>query len=647
MRTRILSALLMASAASYPARAPAVSEIETNIQNRIATFVASAKGAEHDYELGVAFVSREGGASGAFGFHTAGGVVDPKIASGVFHVASVSKIALALAFADLAGQDRVNMDARVSDLIPGFHFDSREQPTLRQLLEHRTGAQEALPGRIVEPPYEPLRAILDRFPTPFPVTRPPGLAPIYSNFNFLVAMTALESIVQQPFDTYMDTRFFKPWGLRCTGFRLDEMQARAPASGIYVVDGVLAKGSRREIVPPRIGVYRSAAGMISCPADLSVILQKLVGIESGDPDAGLSAHVMQGLERDTGPTSTTRDLAIGFAPGITVRQYGSVLWSGHNGIADGFMATLQFNRDLGIGYALMINAHVTGESPSLARLGNLVADVLIESVPSTTLDGYRERKKSFAQSGEQEPRPREGFYRFSNARFRATGAFDAALDGIFVRHDPDGATWTSRSWRGGSRKYEPAGGATWREPGQLVASAQVNAAGQSSREIGESPDDRIFVAPNREFVRDRSFVLVYGWALAIALGFIAAMVQPFVYGLLFRRELSSGPARIVLVVSGLATLALLGTILCLANVQSLALASELSWATRGIFVGTAAWALLASITILVEASRFLSGECRTRSGWAAMLVATSTIPAVVWMWSSGLLGIQLWNAFHP
>ena len=64
---------------------------------------------------------------------------------------SMSKIATATAAMRLADERRLDLDAPVRELVPDYMARSGEQPLIRQLLDHTSGAANPLPVRWVLP----------------------------------------------------------------------------------------------------------------------------------------------------------------------------------------------------------------------------------------------------------------------------------------------------------------------------------------------------------------------------------------------------------------------------------------------------------------------------------------------------------------
>jgi CubicO group peptidase (beta-lactamase class C family) len=135
---------------------------------------------------------------------------------------SMSKIATATAAMQLSDDGRLDLDAPVRTLVPSFARSSGDQPTVRQLLAHTSGAANPLPVRWVLPAdgsatdvRAAARRIVDRHGRP---GRPPGGLARYSNIGYLVLAEAIERATGEPFDHHVRRSLLQPAGMVDTGY---------------------------------------------------------------------------------------------------------------------------------------------------------------------------------------------------------------------------------------------------------------------------------------------------------------------------------------------------------------------------------------------------------------------------------------------
>ena len=152
-------------------------------------------------------------------------------AATVFDLASVSKVVATTAAAMvLHGRNRLDLDTRLGDILPGFvvgseHGSGKVRVTLRMLLAHSSG----LPAYVkffetCATPEALLRAALQ-----LPLEAQPGSRTEYSDPGFMLLGKAIEVLAGEPLDAFCAREIFEPLGLTATGFRpADSIHAAIP-----------------------------------------------------------------------------------------------------------------------------------------------------------------------------------------------------------------------------------------------------------------------------------------------------------------------------------------------------------------------------------------------------------------------------------
>ena len=135
---------------------------------------------------------------------------------------SMSKIATATAAMRLADERRLDLDAPVRELVPDYVARSGEQPLIRQLLDHTSGAAHPLPVRWVLPADATdddvdafARRVLARHSRP---KRRAGGPARYSNLGYLVLAEAIARAAGEPFPDHVRRALLTPAGMTATGY---------------------------------------------------------------------------------------------------------------------------------------------------------------------------------------------------------------------------------------------------------------------------------------------------------------------------------------------------------------------------------------------------------------------------------------------
>ena len=170
-----------------------------------------------------------------------------------YRAGSVSKVFTAMAALQLAEQGRLNLDAPLADVLPGFRMRSRfagaGPVTPRQILRHRAG----LPGDWAQGMWsntpEPFSRLVSHLQDEY-LTAPPGALYAYSNVGFSLLGAAIEHITGEPYARWMQDQLLQPMGMQASAFEI------APPSGPFASVAFDAKGK----VEPEPGLRDMPAG---------------------------------------------------------------------------------------------------------------------------------------------------------------------------------------------------------------------------------------------------------------------------------------------------------------------------------------------------------------------------------------------------
>jgi CubicO group peptidase (beta-lactamase class C family) len=148
----------------------------------------------------------------------------------VFDIGSITKPLTMAAALALVDDGRLDLSARLGDLLPGVPADKRAI-TLRQLLAHRAGLAEyvvdAPGGDFVElSRREALSRILSQ-----PLRFEPGTDYGYSDAGYTVAAAVIEDAAGLPFEEFLRDRVLRRGGMSSTGFYGDRWRPARVAIG--------------------------------------------------------------------------------------------------------------------------------------------------------------------------------------------------------------------------------------------------------------------------------------------------------------------------------------------------------------------------------------------------------------------------------
>jgi uncharacterized protein YbbC (DUF1343 family)/CubicO group peptidase (beta-lactamase class C family) len=190
----------------------------------------------------------------------------------IFDVASLTKVvATTPAVMLLVERGLVALDAAVGTYLVEFDGDKQQAITVRHLLTHTSGLRPGISTRSGWIGYsEALALACAEQPT-----QPPGTAFRYSDLNFILLGELVQRVSGLSLDEFAGREFYRPLGMRNTGFlpAADLWTRIAPTTqeGDVVIRGVVHDPTAR-----RMGGVAGHAGLFTTAADLARFARMLL-----------------------------------------------------------------------------------------------------------------------------------------------------------------------------------------------------------------------------------------------------------------------------------------------------------------------------------------------------------------------------------
>lgn len=322
----------------------------------------------------------------------------------VYRIASCTKSVTAATLLALVADDRVRLDAPITDFVPAFTdvvlptADS-PVPTLRMLLTMAGGfptddpwadRQESISDAELD---DVLRAglLFDSVP---------GIRFAYSNTGYALLGRAIAVVAGRPFPEVATELVLGPLGLRDTVFRADDARGQVVTGVRPAADGA-GVGTWEPLPMSGPGAFSSIGGLFSTVTDLARWGRHLASAFTEAPEPGpvspadrrLMQQAMRVVPAAVVPTSS-RATAYGF--GLFVEQdpaFGELV--SHSGGYPGFSAHMRWSVRDGLGVVAFENATQAKVSAAADRALDLVltarATAAADRAPGTgpTVDGTR------------------------------------------------------------------------------------------------------------------------------------------------------------------------------------------------------------------------------------------------------------------
>lgn len=197
---------------------------------------------------------------GRLGWSVSSGKVDP--ARTVYDIASLTKVVGTTAAVMALYEDgKIDLDAPVSQYVPGFTGGAKGKVTIWHLLTHTAG----LPAG-VDVPADPAAALAKVIRTP--LVRAPGEKVEYSDVGFIVLYEAARAAAGGDLYRYLDQRVYGPLKMRSTTYLPgDGCQICAPTG--KKPDGSILRGVVHDPTARRLGGVTGNAGLFSTGRDVA------------------------------------------------------------------------------------------------------------------------------------------------------------------------------------------------------------------------------------------------------------------------------------------------------------------------------------------------------------------------------------------
>ena len=218
---------------------------------------------------------------------------EPMRVETIFDLASLTKIfSTTLAYMMLVDQKKIRIEDKVKHYLPDF---TNSEVSIKQLLGHNSG----LPAdynffnpKLVPPDfYSQTRSKTVQLAPKVPLVCAPGTKTIYSDINFIILGIILEKITGIRQDTFVESKIYKPLGLKNTGyallqkgFQIDQFEASERCGntrdGRISFPNIRTKTIQGE-VQDETAYYAMEqiagnAGLFSTAADLEILCQLLL-----------------------------------------------------------------------------------------------------------------------------------------------------------------------------------------------------------------------------------------------------------------------------------------------------------------------------------------------------------------------------------
>jgi CubicO group peptidase (beta-lactamase class C family) len=272
----------------------------------------------------------------------------PVTADTVFRVASITKSIVGLGVMRLVEQGRLELDRPLRELLPDAGianaWEAEAPVTLAHVLEHTAGLDDMRFNEwFSDDDALAPAATLAINPGSRRIRWRPGTRLAYSNVGYTLAGRAIEVATGEPFDAWLRREVVQPLGMRDADFHRTDALAARLATGY---------GDRDRPVTFRAIAHRPAGALLASATHLAGLVQ--FWLRRGEGQAIVSPAGLDRIERSGTLPYPRTDLEYGLG------NYGDVSHPvrarGHDGGWPGFLSSMRYVPELGLGYVVLFNA---------------------------------------------------------------------------------------------------------------------------------------------------------------------------------------------------------------------------------------------------------------------------------------------------
>ena len=271
-----------------------------------------------------------------------------------FRIGSITKAFTALAVLIAINEGLFDLDTRLADLIDPDLYTNPWATThplrMVHLLEHSAGFADLTMAEMYHSDPKPLTLedALRLKPANRHVLWRPALHYSYTNAGAGLAAYALEQRAGISYAVFVRDRIFVPLGMSNASVLLDEKTEALLATG-YDSDGETP-------ITYWHMLFRAFGAINATPRDMAAFIKLLINrghYQGGDL---LPADRIERMEYPKTTLAARSGLRFGYGLGIYAWYRDGVLFHGHGGDGDGYLAHLGYSRETGKGYFVVINA---------------------------------------------------------------------------------------------------------------------------------------------------------------------------------------------------------------------------------------------------------------------------------------------------
>jgi CubicO group peptidase (beta-lactamase class C family) len=543
-----------------------------------------------------------------------------------FMLGSITKSFTALGIVKLVEEGKVDLNTPVKEILPGVIIQNPWEDTdpvrLVHLLEHTAGICDGFLTLFNwrREPDIPLNKVI-RLHKRIVIHHRPGSFYLYSNIGYLLAGIILEEITQMKYEEFLKREFLLPLGMKTSTFDVKDPYSRSILAQGY--------GSGGKEIPYLYAYPRSAAHTHSSVLELAQYVMFFLNNGKCNGMQIIKPESVKRVETPVTSMASRRGLLNGYGLGSEWAYRNQHKWRGHNGAIFGYYSDFWYNRNLDIGYVVLINQFDAQTRGNVRKLRELITEHLTESakpvfqpivsIPKEYLDDYC------------------GTYTIGYGAKDLLGLINFILGVTEVQLSGDTLS-LRQPLSGDTENYFPVSNGLFRK--QDMPEATVA--------FFTTPDGAKAMVNGRDYLEEQStwkYWLTIVFIIWTVLVMLSTVIYTFFWVPVYVYKKVSKKQQTIQCISVrtfpfTGTLVLIIGIILIAN-QDLFYLGKLTFVNVSFFISTWLFALL-SIVSLISAIKCLKRPVRKILRVFHLVTACTYVSMTLFLWYWGVIGLKLW-----
>jgi len=294
-----------------------------------------------------------------------------------FWIGSISKNFTALGILKLVEEGMVDLNVPVKKILPDVIIKNPWEETdpvrLVHLLEHTAGLCDGISSTFNwrHDPNIPLNEVMRLFKK-IVVYHRPGSFYLYSNTGYLLVGMIIEKITGMKYEEFLKREFLVPMRMKTTTF-----DPKDPYNISVLAQGY---GAGNKEIPLLYAYPRSAAHTYSSISEMAHYLMFFMNHGRYNEVQILKPESLNRMETPETSLASRVGLLNGYGLGNEFAFRNQFRWRGHNGAGFGFYSDLWYNRDLNVGYVVLVNQFDPQTAENVRKLRELIAEHLTQDI---------------------------------------------------------------------------------------------------------------------------------------------------------------------------------------------------------------------------------------------------------------------------